>query len=253
MKTFVTKLYSDFDKENDSRRVINMPLSRHCRVQSSFALNLRREKSLNTTTNYIQPGNLSSQNISGTYLGDKRPHMRVQLSKLGVNESYDVSQQGPTSRTRDNSFNLLAKVERLKTEISSQPMRVGLRNQSYGSQNTQLNPQGVSAYFDDILGYMIETQVKDDRKYDAFTFQSDITEKMRSVLLDWIVDVHLKFKLLPETLFLTIHIIDMYCFDYMAQHNRTDTDSQKPVSIVWHYCSVHSCEVRRGVLSPAYS
>lgn len=33
---------------------------------------------------------------------------------------------------------------------------------------------------------------------------------MRAILIDWLVDVHLKFKLLPETLFLTVNIIDRY-------------------------------------------
>ena len=33
---------------------------------------------------------------------------------------------------------------------------------------------------------------------------------MRSVLLDWLIDVHNKFKLLPETLFLTVNLIDRY-------------------------------------------
>jgi cyclin B len=30
--------------------------------------------------------------------------------------------------------------------------------------------------------------------------QTDINEKMRGILVDWLVEVHLKFKLLPETL-----------------------------------------------------
>jgi len=33
---------------------------------------------------------------------------------------------------------------------------------------------------------------------------------MRSILIDWLVDVHLKFKLLPETLFITVNIIDRF-------------------------------------------
>ena len=33
---------------------------------------------------------------------------------------------------------------------------------------------------------------------------------MRSVLLNWLIDVHLKYKLQPETLFLAVHIIDSY-------------------------------------------
>lgn len=38
--------------------------------------------------------------------------------------------------------------------------------------------------------------------------QKDINEKMRGILVDWLVEVHLKFKLLPETLFHTVNIID---------------------------------------------
>ena len=33
---------------------------------------------------------------------------------------------------------------------------------------------------------------------------------MRAILIDWIIEVHLKFKLLPETLFLTVNLIDRY-------------------------------------------
>ena len=40
--------------------------------------------------------------------------------------------------------------------------------------------------------------------------QTDINEKMRAILVDWLVDVHLKFKLLDETLFLTISLINRY-------------------------------------------
>ena len=40
--------------------------------------------------------------------------------------------------------------------------------------------------------------------------QGDINEKMRAILVDWLVDVHLKFKLVPETLFLTVNMIDRY-------------------------------------------
>lgn len=33
---------------------------------------------------------------------------------------------------------------------------------------------------------------------------------MRAILIDWLVDVHLKFKLLPETLYITVSIIDRF-------------------------------------------
>jgi len=40
--------------------------------------------------------------------------------------------------------------------------------------------------------------------------QSDINENMRKVLIGWIVEVHYKFKLLPETLHIIVNLIDRY-------------------------------------------
>ena len=40
--------------------------------------------------------------------------------------------------------------------------------------------------------------------------QPHINERMRAILVDWLVEVHLKFKLVPETLYLTINLIDRF-------------------------------------------
>ena len=40
--------------------------------------------------------------------------------------------------------------------------------------------------------------------------QTDITERFRSILVDWLVEVHLKFRLNPETLYLTVSIVDRF-------------------------------------------
>ena len=40
--------------------------------------------------------------------------------------------------------------------------------------------------------------------------QEDLKPKMRGIALEWLVDVHHKFKLLPETLFLTVNYFDRF-------------------------------------------
>lgn len=40
--------------------------------------------------------------------------------------------------------------------------------------------------------------------------QTDINEKMRIILINWLIEVHFKFRLLNETLFICINIIDRY-------------------------------------------
>lgn len=40
--------------------------------------------------------------------------------------------------------------------------------------------------------------------------QRDLAWKMRGILTDWLIQVHTRFRLLPETLFLCINIIDRF-------------------------------------------
>ena len=47
-------------------------------------------------------------------------------------------------------------------------------------------------------------------KYNYMKEQKEINEQMRSILIDWIIDVHYKFGFTDETLFMTVLIIDRY-------------------------------------------
>lgn len=40
--------------------------------------------------------------------------------------------------------------------------------------------------------------------------QTEIKDTSRAFLIEWMIDVHRKFKLVPEALYVTIHIIDQY-------------------------------------------
>ena len=50
--------------------------------------------------------------------------------------------------------------------------------------------------------------------------QTDINAKMRSILIDWLVEVHLKFKLMPETLYLTVNLIDRFLEKEQIMRNK---------------------------------
>jgi hypothetical protein len=40
--------------------------------------------------------------------------------------------------------------------------------------------------------------------------QQEITPAMRVILVDWLIEVHNRFSLLPETLYLAVHVLDAY-------------------------------------------
>ncbi|XP_018462120.1 cyclin-B1-3 [Raphanus sativus] len=59
--------------------------------------------------------------------------------------------------------------------------------------------------------YSFYKEVENESKAQMYMqTQTEINEKMRSILVDWLVDVHVKFDLSPETLYLTINIIDRF-------------------------------------------
>lgn len=70
--------------------------------------------------------------------------------------------------------------------------------------------QSVMVYKDFIFGHLKDRQNSYALEKDYIARQPDINGKMRSILVDWLVDVNIKFKLMPQTLFLTVNLIDRY-------------------------------------------
>ncbi|KAK1372827.1 G2/mitotic-specific cyclin-2 like [Heracleum sosnowskyi] len=64
-------------------------------------------------------------------------------------------------------------------------------------------------YVEDIYKFYKLTEV-DGRVHDYMVSQNDINSKMRAILIDWLIEVHRKFELVPESLYLTINIVDRY-------------------------------------------
>jgi len=72
------------------------------------------------------------------------------------------------------------------------------------------NPQMVSEYINDIMAYLKKVEPRRHPSATYMSKQRDINARMREILIDWLVEVHFKFKLCDETLFLTINIIDRF-------------------------------------------
>ncbi|XP_070176605.1 G2/mitotic-specific cyclin-B-like isoform X2 [Littorina saxatilis] len=75
--------------------------------------------------------------------------------------------------------------------------------------NDHDNPQLVSEYVCDIYDYMHQMEKRLFVRH-HYLDGADITGKMRSILVDWLCQVHHRFHLLQETLYLTVAIIDRY-------------------------------------------
>jgi len=82
------------------------------------------------------------------------------------------------------------------------------------------NPQLVTDYVNEIYSYLRIMEKNQDVKADYLAGQTEILPKMRAVLVDWMVGVHLQFHMLQETLFSTVAILDRYLQKEIASVSR---------------------------------
>jgi len=75
--------------------------------------------------------------------------------------------------------------------------------------DTDENPQLCAEYAQDMYVYLKQKEARYTVPTN-YLCNTRTTAKMRTVLLDWLVDVQQQFKLLQETLYLTISIIDRF-------------------------------------------
>ncbi|GAA5995592.1 cyclin family protein [Rhodotorula paludigena] len=90
----------------------------------------------------------------------------------------------------------------------------GARPKDYGwedlDEGDEEDPLMVSTYVVEVYDYLRELELTTMPDPDYMSNQNEVTWKMRGILVDWLVEIHTKFRLLPETIFLAVNIIDRF-------------------------------------------
>ena len=82
------------------------------------------------------------------------------------------------------------------------------------------DPLMVAEYVVEIFEYLKKLEVTTKPNADYMEHQEDLEWKMRGILVDWLIEVHTRFHLLPETLFLAVNIIDRFLSTKVVQLDR---------------------------------
>ncbi|KAJ8567703.1 hypothetical protein K7X08_019911 [Anisodus acutangulus] len=72
------------------------------------------------------------------------------------------------------------------------------------------NPLAAVEYVEDLFANYRKMEGYGCASPNYMAQQFDITERMRSILIDWLIEVHHKFELREETLFLTVNLVDRF-------------------------------------------
>ena len=82
------------------------------------------------------------------------------------------------------------------------------------------DPLMVAEYVHEIFDYMKDLEISTQPNPDYMESQTELEWKMRGILVDWLLEVHTRFRLLPETLFLAVNIIDRFLSAKVVQLDR---------------------------------
>lgn len=72
------------------------------------------------------------------------------------------------------------------------------------------NVQSVAEHAPKITNFLLEEEMKFLLPKTFLQDQREVTEKMRAYLVDWLAELHFRFKLWSETLYVTVGIIDRF-------------------------------------------
>ena len=145
---------------------------------------------------------------------NKRVHVDRQTAPVPTREherqaSLELRTRSDDSVPSDIMEQAAASVPESEIDLS-QPIQVDYEFDDLDSIDIG-DPVMSAEYVIEIFNYMkiLEEHTMPDSNY-IENKQTEITWKMRTILVDWLIDVHNKFSLLPETLFLAINLLDRY-------------------------------------------
>lgn len=95
-------------------------------------------------------------------------------------------------------------------ESTESPMVLDLTDEEKKPIDREAVILTVPEYEEDIYNYLREAEMKNRAKPGYMKRQQDITSSMRSILVDWLVEVSEEYKLHRETLFLAVNYIDRF-------------------------------------------
>ena len=189
-------------KEVNSKNLIglNSNFSNNCNISNYNYSNSSTNVIPFTVTNY----NISSTSLDKNMIIDENNDLKNMKESSKNNTLNSKTNPQIASEYLESIINTLFEAENQKQEVEFRRninefvlLRRDLDNDIPLSNNKSTN-----IIFETSKYYATPEYMK--------IFQTEINDKMRAILFNWLVDVHFKWKLLPETLYLTFNLIDRF-------------------------------------------
>ncbi|KAJ1724084.1 B-type cyclin [Coemansia erecta] len=201
---------SDRDFENE-----NVPgkHTRSTRAVRPAAYRSDSEMSLGSTAEDVSSSEQASLELatsaSSTTLAEP------ESESMQISTSPDMPQMGSSPRLDDSSELKFVDIDTIEYALShSGPLNehpiMMTEISRFEADIDPLDQSLVPEFSDDIFGYMRELEVTLMPDPNYIQRQPALTWSTRTILVEWLVQVHKQFNLLPETLYLCINFVDRF-------------------------------------------
>ncbi|OMP09696.1 hypothetical protein COLO4_05225 [Corchorus olitorius] len=127
---------------------------------------------------------------------------------LDVNDTDEASEDSDVPMYVQHTEAMMDEIDRMEEEVEMEDVDEELVVDI--DDCDKKNPLAVVEYIDDIYKFYKKAECTSCVPPAYMGVQHDINERMRGILIDWLIEVHYKFELMDETLYLTVNLIDRF-------------------------------------------
>ncbi|KAF2761976.1 A/B/D/E cyclin [Pseudovirgaria hyperparasitica] len=220
--------------EGKDGKEVKKPLASKTGLVSKAAQPSRVQKTTKTTTSrsILQPkdkNNTASElkrpasGSGATGPVTKKRHTGSSTKSI-VEEDYQDSENiAPEVNRQTTKTTVKVEIEKQveRDEVKVEPLKESSDEMILDlDEDDREDPLMVAEYVHEIFDYLKELELRTLPNEDYMDMQGELEWKMRGILIDWLLEVHTRFRLLPETLFLAVNIIDRFLSAKVVQLDR---------------------------------
>ena len=200
----------------------NNSKKRHNYSNKSVDVN-KSDKKMNKTLNKIKSNNIvisKGKNPNNTIDNFKKPEKIKKFSHNTINYNQRIKNNEECNESiemrKEKKNKLIKKIKNVEIKIKEEILKDEIEEEAPKKffDISKINNVQIPKEYLNIIYYnlLVEQEKELDPKPDPdyMNNQKEINSQMRSILIDWIIDVHFKFSFTDETLFMTVLIIDRY-------------------------------------------
>ena len=197
-----------------SKAAQNAGVQKLSRANSSRSILGAKDQNKKTTSSDLKRPASGSGVIGGAI---KKRHTGSTGSQQSIKEENPDSENEPPHKAATATG-----LERVKTDTKHEAATVASRQveaevkQAFAEGVQDLDaedyndPLMVAEYVGEIFDYLKVLEESTMPNPDYMDHQENLEWQLRGVLIDWLIEVHTRFHLLPETIFLAVNIIDRF-------------------------------------------